>query len=343
VLIIDVVKGSPNLKILIAGGAGFIGSTLASACLDAGMTPVIVDNLVQGRREFVTSRNFFEGDIRDGELIDNIFEAHPDIEAAVLCAALISVPNSVIDPISYYDVNVSSALSFVSHLIRNNCLRLVFSSSAAIYRTEDVFEVDESSVIEPQNPYARTKAVCEKMFQDIANASPLRVLSLRYFNPIGADPLLRTGLQYPYPSHALGKMIVAMEDCRPFEITGTDFPTRDGTGVRDYVHVWDVVNAHVLAISKFESLFHSGIRHEAINIGSGFGTTVRELVGEFNSLIPSPIAIVDAPRRLGDNVGAYANIIKAASLLGWTPTYKLVDGIRDSLRWAKVRRDVLGE
>lgn len=331
------------MKVLIAGGAGYIGSSIASACLDNGVAPVIVDNLVTGRREFVTDKAFYEGDIEDRAVIDRVFREHSDIDAVILCAALISVPDSMVNPIKYYEANVSKGLSFVSHVVRNKCTRLIFSSSAAIYRTENIAEVDENGVIEPLSPYAMTKAVCERMFQDVADATQLRVLSLRYFNPIGADPQLRTGLQLPYPSHALGKMITAMEDGTPFEITGTDFPTRDGTGIRDYVHVWDIVKAHLLSLEKFDTIFSSGARHEAINLGTGRGTTVRELVDEFNGLVKYPIEVVEALRRPGDGAGAYASNGKAKRLLGWVPTLELVDGIRDSLRWAEVRRDVLGE
>ncbi|MFI1255312.1 NAD-dependent epimerase/dehydratase family protein [Streptomyces netropsis] len=182
-------------KVLIAGGAGYIGSTVASACLDSGITPVILDSLVRGRREFTAGRTFCEGDISDGALIDRIFSEHPDIFAVVHCAALIVVPESVADPIGYYEANVSKSLAFVSHLHRNGCDRIIFSSSGSIYQAEDGSAVNEDSPLAPQSPYSRTKAVCEEMFADIAAAGKMRVLSLRYFNPVGADPKLRTGLQ----------------------------------------------------------------------------------------------------------------------------------------------------
>ena len=183
------------MKVLIAGGAGYIGSTVASACLDAGISPVILDNLVTGRREFTSGRTFYEGDIADGPLVDRIFAEHADIGAVVHCAALIVVPDSVADPVGYYRANVTKGLEFTAHLLRNGCGRLIFSSSAAIYRAGADLSVDEDSAIDPQSPYARTKAVCEAMFADIAATQPLRLLSLRYFNPIGADPKMRTGLQ----------------------------------------------------------------------------------------------------------------------------------------------------
>jgi UDP-glucose 4-epimerase len=167
------------MKVLIAGGAGYIGSTIASACLDSDISPVILDSLVTGRREFTVGREFYEGDIADGALIDRIFAEHPDIGAVIHCAALIVVPDSVADPVGYYRANVAKSLEFAAHLVRNGCQRLIFSSSAAIYQASEDLTVDEESPLDPQSPYGRPKAVCEEMFADIAAAEPIRVLSLR--------------------------------------------------------------------------------------------------------------------------------------------------------------------
>jgi UDP-glucose 4-epimerase len=328
------------MRVLISGGAGFIGSTVASACLDAGITPVILDNLVTGRREFAEGRTFYEGDIADGALVDKIFAEQPGIEAVIHCAALIVVPDSVADPVGYYRANVTKSLEFVDHLLRNGCRRMIFSSSASIYRTGDDHTVDESSALDPQSPYARTKAVCEAMFADIAATRPIRVLSLRYFNPIGADPAMRTGLQLRRPSHALGKMIGAHEEGVPFEITGTDYSTRDGSGIRDYVHVWDLAAAHVAALQRFDAL--SGAE-AVINLGTGSGTTVRELVDAFNRVVARPVEVVEAERRPGDVAGAYTRSDLADRLLGWRPRYSIEDGIRHSLEWAALRDSRLAE
>ncbi|MFH8734379.1 MULTISPECIES: UDP-glucose 4-epimerase GalE [unclassified Streptomyces] len=329
------------MKVLIAGGAGFIGSTIASACLDAGITPVILDSLVTGRREFTEGRVFYEGDIADGTLVDRVFAEHPDIDAVIQCAALIVVPDSVADPVGYYEANVGKSLDFVGHLLRNGCSRLIFSSSASIYRANDDLTVDEESAVEPLSPYARTKAVCEAMFADIAATRPLRVLSLRYFNPIGADPKMRTGLQLPRPSHALGQMILAQEDGVPFRVTGTDYPTRDGSGIRDYVHVWDLAAAHLAALRTFDTLLAGATTSTVVNLGTGTGTTVRELLDAFNSVTDAPISSVDTARRPGDVVGAYTRSDRAQELLGWQSQYSVADGIRDSLRWAALRGEIL--
>jgi UDP-glucose 4-epimerase len=329
------------MKVLIAGGAGFIGSTVASACADAGITPVIVDNLGAGRREFTAGRAFYEGDIADATLIDQVFADHPDIDAAIQCAALIVVPDSVADPLGYYRANVSKSLDFVAHLLRNRCERMIFSSSAAIYRPGADLTVDEDSPLDPQSPYARTKAVCEEMFADIAAAQPIRVLSLRYFNPIGADPKMRTGLQLRRPTHALGKMIQAREERVPFQITGTHYPTRDGTGIRDYIHVWDLATAHLAALDRFDVLLTPEATSSVINLGTGTGTTVRELADAFNSVADRPIQTVDVGPRPGDVAGTYTRSERARRYLDWEPRYSIAEGIRHSLDWAAIRDGVL--
>ncbi|MEV1046230.1 UDP-glucose 4-epimerase GalE [Streptomyces sp. NPDC049916] len=328
------------VKVLVAGGAGYIGSTVASACLDAGLTPLVLDNFVRGRREFTEGRITYEGDIADGSLVDRIFAEHPDISAVVHCAALIVVPDSVADPIGYYEANVAKSLAFVGHLHRNGCDRVIFSSSAAVYRAQDGSAVTEDTPLAPQSPYARTKAVCEEMFADIAVAGP-RVLSLRYFNPVGADPKLRTGLQLARPSHALGVLIRAHQEGRPFPVTGTGYPTRDGSGIRDYVHVWDLAAAHIAAIERFDSVLTGAKRSTAINLGTGSGTTVRELCAAFNSVVSTPLATVDADPRPGDVAGGYTASDRAAELLGWTPKLSLEDGIRSALDWIPVRDALL--
>ena len=326
------------MKILIAGGAGYVGSTIASACLDAGIEAVIVDSLVTGRREFLAGREFYQGDIADGPLVDRIFTDHPDIHAVIHCAALIVVADSVADPAGYYRANVVKSLDFATHLLRNGCRRLIFSSSAAIYRAAEDLTVDEGSPVEPQSPYGRTKAMCEAIFADIASAQPIHVLSLRYFNPIGADPKMRTGLQLRRPAHALGNMIRAWEGGVPFLITGTDYPTRDGSGLRDYIHVWDLAAAHLAALGVFDALPGPAL---AINLGTGRGTTVRELLAAFNQAVERPVQARAAARRPGDVAGACTRIDRARRLLDWTPQYGIHDGIRHSLQWAAIRDEIL--
>jgi UDP-glucose 4-epimerase len=326
------------VKVLITGGAGFIGSTIASALLDHGDTPVILDSLVTGRESFTAGREFYRGDVADGALLDRIFSDHPDIEAVVHCAALIVVPESVAQPLRYYRENVGKTVELLDHLERHACRRFLFSSSASIYLPGPDFAVDEDSALAPGSPYARTKAVVDGLLADaVDGATGLRAVSLRYFNPIGADPKLRTGLQVRHPSHALGKMIEAWENGEVFQLTGTDWPTADGTGIRDYIHVWDLARAHVAALHRFEDLVGGGKpAHTVINLGTGRGVTVRQLAEAFETVTGTPLRTEDAPRRPGDVVGAYTRCERSGRLLGWRAEYGLEEGIRDALAWRRI-------
>lgn len=320
------------MKVLVTGGAGYIGSTVCSALLDRGIQPVILDNLVTGREQFTEGRVFYRGDIADGALVDEIFAAHPEIGVVIHCAALIVVPESVDNPLRYYRENVSKTVDLLEHLRRNGCERVIFSSSASMYRPGQGFAVDESAAIEPTSPYARTKFMVEGILGDVAGAGQLRAISLRYFNPIGADPKMRTGLQTRNPSHALGRMIVAWEAGETFTITGVDWPTRDGTGIRDYIHVWDLALAHVQAVVRFDEILPEA-GYQAINLGTGNGTTVRELVAAFNAVIGGELPVAEAPPRLGDAAGAFTRSSRAATLLEWEAELSIEDGIRHSLEW----------
>ncbi len=330
------------MKVLVTGGAGFIGSTVASACLDAGITPVVLDDLSAGRREFTAGRSAYIGDVADHRLLDRILDEHPDIAATVHCAARIVVPESVADPLGYYRSNVAKTVELVDHLQARGVDRFVFSSSASIYLPDDDLTVDEDSALAPSSPYARTKAMVEQVLADAAVAYPLRVVSLRYFNPIGADPQLRTGLQSPSPSHALGKLLQAYESGAPFTITGTSWATRDGTGLRDYIHVWDLARAHVAALQRFDQVVPGERGASVVNLGTGRGTTVRELVAAFEAVVGEPIEVVEAHPRPGDVIGCYTRSDRAARLLGWRTELSEADGVRDALAWARRRPEVLG-
>jgi len=331
-------------EVLITGGAGYIGSTVASACIDAGITPVILDDLSTGRIEFTEGRAFYQGDIEDGDLVDRVFREHPDIDTVVHCAALIVVPDSVAEPLAYYRVNVSKTIRLLGHLERNGCRKFLFSSSASLYAPSSDFSVDEQSAVAPTSPYARTKLVVEMILDDIVRAGALDVVSLRYFNPIGADPQLRTGLQTALPSHVLGKLITAHRLGEPFSITGVDWPTRDGSGIRDYIHIWDLARAHVAAIQRFDDLvgaMPAGHGSMVINLGTGTGTTVREIVDTFRNVVGPTFEVREAPPREGDGAGCFTLNDRAVELLGWTPELSIEQGIRDSLAWADKRPSVL--
>lgn len=327
------------MKVLVTGGAGYIGSTIVSACAEAGILPVVLDNLATGRPEFTQNHVFYPGDVADGPLVDQIFAEHPEIFGVIHCAALTVVDESVRNPVHYYRENVGKTVDFVDHLLRNGCQRLIFSSSAAVYGSVASGRVTEESPLDPQSPYARTKAMVDTFLRDTTAASGLRAVSLRYFNPIGADPRLRSGQQNPAPTHVLGRLVTARATGLPFQITGVDWPTRDGSGIRDYIHVWDLAQAHVAAVREFDRVVPpgSGVGHEVVNLGTGTGTTVRELVTAFEQATGERLAIVETGRRPGDVIGGHTEIHKAERLLGWRPTLSVRVAIEDALRWEEIR------
>ena len=332
------------MKVLVTGGAGYIGSTTALALERAGHTPVVLDSLLSGPRAFVRDRIFYEGDVADRQLLRRVVHEHPDIEATVHMAARIVVPESVEQPYSYYRDNVAKSLELFDELVSLGKPRILFSSSASLYALSDTFEVDETSALAPGSPYARTKLMMEMALQDLAEASDLRAVILRYFNPIGSDPELQSGVHVREPTHVLGQLVRAARGLQEaFVITGTEHPTRDGTGLRDYIHVWDLARAHVAAIEQFDhALAQEGAPSTVLNVGTGSGVTVRELVAAFERVSGTTVPVREAPPRTGDAVGAFANVDKISRTLGWAARSSLEEAIASALAWGERRCEVLG-
>ena len=332
------------MKVLITGGAGYIGSTIAHALLDTGHTPVLLDSLVTGPRAFTEGKIFYQGDIADRALLERIFQEHPDIHSTIHCAARIVVPESVERPYLYYRENVCKSLELFKNLEELGYPRVVFSSSASIYDRVPGFKVTESAPLKPSSPYARTKYMMEMVLEDLSKATRLRGIALRYFNPIGADPKLRSGIHVREPSHVLGKLVdVALGKLPEFTITGVDWPTRDGSGIRDYIHVWDLAMAHLKAVEQFDRVIEkAGSPYVVINLGTGHGITVKELLAAFERVYGQPIPKREAPPRPGDVAGAYANADRALELLGWRAQHSIDEGIASALAWGKKRKEILG-
>ncbi|MBD3247842.1 UDP-glucose 4-epimerase GalE [Candidatus Falkowbacteria bacterium] len=332
------------MKTLITGGAGYIGSTIASILIDNGHEPVILDSLANGREEFVSGRIFYKGDIADKDLLEKIFEEHPDIESVIHCAAFLVVPESEEKPYEYYKNNVAKSLELFKNLKDQGCQKIIFSSSASVYGKTSKQEVTEESPLDPGSPYARTKYMMEMVLSDLCTAYSMRGIALRYFNPIGADPKMRTGLPAKTPTQVLGKMVsVSKGEEDVFNITGVDWPTRDGSGIRDYIHVWDLARAHLLAVENFDQAFEKAKGdYLAVNLGTGQGVTVKELVQAFENVLGKSINKKEAPPRPGDVAGAYASCQKAQDLFGWKAELSIEQGIADALKWADERKNVLG-
>ena len=244
----------------------------------------------------------------------------------------------------YYRDNVAKSLELFDQLVALGRPRVLFSSSASLYGTVDGFEVDERSPLAPASPYARTKLMMEMALQDMAAATDLRAIILRYFNPIGSDPDLESGVYAREPSHVLGQLVMAaLGQQDAFTITGTEHPTRDGTGIRDYIHVWDLARAHVVAVERFDDVLATERAPSAvINVGTGDGVTVRELVTGFAKVFGREVPVREAPPRPGDAIGAFANVDKAREVLGWTASMTVEDAIASALAWGERREEILG-
>lgn len=332
------------MKVLVTGGAGYIGSITCTALEAAGHTPVVLDSLLVGPRLYVGDRIFYEGEMSDRALLRRLVDEHPDLDATIHMAARIIVPESVQQPYDYYRGNVADSLEMFDELTALGKGRILFSSTASLYALKPDFEVTEEDAVEPTSPYARTKRMMEMILEDLSRATDLRAIVLRYFNPIGADPDLTTGYHLRDATHVVPLMAQAALGLRDtFTLTGTDHPTRDGTGIRDYIHVWDLARAHVRAVEQFDTVLDRvGAPYTYINLGSGDGVTVRELLAAVERVVGRPVPVVEAPARPGDAAGAYANADKAAELLGWRTELSLDEAIASALAWGAKRREVLG-
>lgn len=329
------------MKILVTGGAGYIGSTVVSALADAGHFPIILDSLTEGQASFVSHHPLYVGDISDVQLLKKIFSDHPDINVLMHFAARIDVAESMRRRTLYYTENLLKATILTSWVLDNGVKYVIFSSTAAVYEgSAGSLGLTEDALVNPLSPYARSKLMFETVLRDLTVEANASAIALRYFNPVGADPAMRSGPYKADPSHILGKLTaLAAMNGGEFIINGDDYPTRDGTPVRDYIHVWDLAQAHLAALAY---LVKSGQQTEnltVINIGSGSGVTVRECVEAFLDVTGLPIQVRVGERRAGDTAGAFADTRRAQTLLHWSPKLTLKQGIQDALAWQTRTKD----
>jgi UDP-glucose 4-epimerase len=327
------------MRVLVTGGAGYVGSAVSACLVDSGIPVVVLDDMSTGHPQRLGGVASYVGDIADADLLDRIFTDHPDIDLAVHCAARKTVSESLHEPLAYYRENVAKAVLLIEALLAHGCHRLIFSSSAAVYGDTHVPVVHETTPVRPETPYAQSKVMVERMLTDIGGALPFGSMSLRYFNPVGSDPRRRITPYSTPPLPVLDNLLGAWQRHEPFAIFGADWDTPDGTPMRDFVHVWDVARAHVLAAERLIAGPPQG--HTIVNLGSGRGTTIRQLVDLFNSLADRPLEVQVEPRRNGDSRGAYAAIDRARELLGWRPELSLAQAITDALAWVATRQPAL--
>ncbi|MEH7834844.1 UDP-glucose 4-epimerase GalE [Rhizobium laguerreae] len=315
--------------VLVVGGAGYIGSHTCLDLANKGYRPVVFDNFSNGHREFVRWGPAEEGDIRDRARLDEVLAKHKP--AAILhFAALIEVGESVKDPVSFYENNVIGTLTLLSAAQAAGINAFVFSSTCATYGLPQSVPLDETHRQVPINPYGRTKYIVEQALADYDQYRSLRSVVLRYFNAAGADFEGRIGEWHQPETHAIPLAIdAALGRRQGFKVFGSDYETRDGTCVRDYIHVLDLADAHVRAV---EYLLKGG-DSVALNLGTGTGTTVKELLGAIEDVSNRPFPVEYIGRREGDPHTLVANNDKARDVLGWVPQYDLSQIIRSAWDW----------
>lgn len=320
------------MKVLITGGAGYIGSHTAQELIDEGFEVVIFDNFSSGSRDLVPEGRVVEGDLRDISEIEKVFH-EDEIHGVIHFASLIQVGESFIDPQKYYRHNLLTSLNLLQVMIKNKVNHFIFSSSAAVYGEPVQVPITEDHPLNPTNPYGFTKFFIEKILLDYGRAYGLKSISLRYFNAAGADPQGRRGELHEPETHLIPNILLFLLGKKDsFSLFGTDFPTPDGTAVRDYIHVTDLAKAHVLALKKLPSLENS----DFINLGANKGFSVMEVIERVESVTGQNLAYSAEPRRKGDVDVLLASKEKAKQILGWDPVHSDMDTIiKTAWAWHK--------
>jgi UDP-glucose 4-epimerase len=319
------------MSVLVTGGAGYIGSHMAHTLIDRGESVVVLDNLSTGVRAQVPEKAVFvQGDIADSGLVRRLIEQH-GIEAVIHFAGSIIVPESVANPLLYYANNTAASRSLIADCVALGVRNFIFSSTAAVYGMPSRSPVAETDATDPINPYGRSKLMTEWMLQDVAAVHELRFVILRYFNVAGADPGGRTGQSTPNATHLIKRAAqAALGDIPYLEIFGTDYPTPDGTGVRDYIHVSDLVDAHMRGLESLRKGGQSAI----YNCGYGRGLSVQEIISAMERASGKTLSVRKGPRRAGDPAMIVGDSTKLQRALGWRPTHDEIGVIVNSaLAW----------
>jgi UDP-glucose 4-epimerase len=318
------------MKILITGGAGYIGSHVVKALGKLGHDLTILDNLSTGHRKAVTYGELVVGDLKDEKLLDELF-ASKKFEAVLHFAGSIIVPESVSDPLKYYSNNTLNSHRLISACVKHRCHQFIFSSTAAVYGMTDEGAASEETPTKPMNPYGHSKLMTEQMLKDVAFSTPLRYVALRYFNVSGADPEGQIGQSFPGATHLIKVACeVACGKRDLIKVFGTDYPTPDGTCVRDFIHVSDLAEAHVKALEHLAK----GSKSEVLNCGYGHGFSVKEVLTKVRKVTGVDIKAEEAPRRPGDPAIVMSKAEKIRTLLGWQPKYDDLDLIiKSAFEW----------
>lgn len=321
------------MAVLVTGGAGYIGSHMVLELLDAGEAVVVLDNLSTGFVWAVDPRaTLVVGDMGDQALVETVMRQH-GIDAVIHFAARIVVPDSVADPLGYYLANTVKTRAVMAACVAQGVRHMIFSSTAAVYGTPEVMPVSEEAATRPESPYGTSKLITEWMLRDAAAAHDLTYVVLRYFNVAGADPKGRTGQSTPNATHLIKVAVQTALGLREkMDVFGTDYPTPDGTCVRDYIHVTDLVRAHLSALAHLRS----GGESMVANCGYGHGYSVKEVIDTVRAVTKVPFRADYAPRRPGDAAAVVADATRARTRLGWTPAHDdLTEIVEAAYAWER--------
>ena len=321
--------------ILVAGGAGYIGSHTVKFLQNLGYKVVVLDNLVYGHIEAVLTEDFERIDLENKDAIDAIFKKYK-IDAVIHFAGYTYVGESVLNPKKYYQNNVVNTINLLDSMIENNVKNIVFSSTCATYGNPQYTPIDEKHPQNPINPYGQTKLMTEKIMADYDKAYGLKYITLRYFNAAGGDAEGQLGESHNPETHLIPLVLqVAKGERTNITVFGTDYDTEDGTCIRDYIHVEDLANAHMLAVEK---LFNDG-QSDCINLGTGIGTSVKEIIDAVEKVTGKTVPVVYGERREGDPAKLYAANAKAKEVLGWEPKYtEICDIIKTAWLWEENKK-----
>jgi len=319
-------------SILVIGGAGYIGSYMCKYLARSGYQPIVLDNLIYGHREAVKWGPFFEGSMADWNLLNRIFSEY-EIAAVMHFAAFCYVGESITEPAKYYHNNVASTIGLLEMMVEKNISNFIFSSSCATYGEPVEIPITEQHPQNPINPYGRSKLMVEQILRDFRNAYDLKYVSLRYFNAAGADPDGELGEDHMPETHLIPLVLqTALGQREVLHIFGDDYPTRDGTCIRDYIHIDDLAQAHLLALERLINNVGGG----EYNLGNGNGESVKEVVKIAGKITGKPIATRITERRIGDPAVLIGSSEKAIKELGWRPQFSDLDIIIETAwKWHK--------
>ena len=321
------------MTVLVLGGAGYIGSHTVYELIEQGQETVVIDNLQTGHLDAIhPDAKFYQGDIRDKEFLDNVFKKEK-IDAVIHFAANSLVAESMTDPLKYYDNNLYGTMILLKSMVENNIDKIIFSSTAATYGEPENIPIKETDKTEPINTYGETKLSMEKMFKWVSEAHNIKFVSLRYFNAAGAHKSGKIGEDHNPETHLIPLILQVPNNKREnIKIFGDDYETKDGTCIRDYIHVTDLAQAHILAIEYLKKTGKSDI----FNLGNGVGFSVKEIIETARKVTGHPIPSVICPRRFGDPAQLIASNKKAEQILGWKPVYvNPEDIIASAWKWHK--------